>query len=54
MQLGSLGAGSFGECKLAIDKSDGEKVAVKFIQRGARVRTLGRFVALPLAMVAQT
>ena len=38
LQIQDLGSGSFGCCKLAIDKADGEKVAVKFIPRGPRVR----------------
>lgn len=32
VQIGDLGSGSFGECKLARDH-DGEVVAVKFIER---------------------
>ena len=38
LQMKDLGEGSFGVCKLATDLSDGEKVAVKFIARGPRVR----------------
>jgi hypothetical protein len=41
VQLQDLGSGSFGCCKLAIDKSDGEKVAVKFIPRGPKARAAG-------------
>jgi hypothetical protein len=37
LQVADLGAGNFGVCKLMIDLSDGEHVAVKFLERGNKV-----------------
>ena len=39
-QIRDLNSGTFGFVELALDKTTGQQVAIKFIERGDKVRTL--------------
>ena len=41
-QIRDLNSGTFGFVELALDKTTGQQVAIKFIERGDKVRTLDK------------
>ena len=46
LQIRDLNAGTFGFVELALDKSTGQQVAIKFIERGDKVCVVVRWFVL--------
>ena len=46
-QIRDLNSGTFGFVELALDKTTGQQVAIKFIERGDKVRREGQFARVP-------
>lgn len=46
-QIKDLNSGTFGFVQLALDKTTGRQVALKFIERGDKVSSLAALVSVP-------